>query len=330
MSGDLEQMITSLDFFRAVRLIDAAHPDLPRTGRANSPQQECIRFAQRPELTFATSTLDRFEAATETHAPRLYVNFFGLFGPNGPLPLHLTEFARDRQRNHNDQTLVAFLNIFHHRMTALFYRAWSDNQLAVDLDRPGEQRYSHYIGSLFGVGMESLQATDAVAVWSKLYFAGRLSSQTRNVEGLEAVLYEYFTIPTEVTTFIGRWIEIPKDSHCRLGCGLGEDTGRLGLSAIVGSRVWDCQLTFRIRMGPMTLADYERMLPDGASFKRLEAWVLNYAGTQYFWDLQLVLAAKEVPSLQLGGKARLGWTTWLMSRAVDRDADDLILNPSSN
>ena len=330
MTGDLEQMITSLDFFRAVRLIDAAHPDMPRTGRALSPQQECVRFSQRPELTFSTSTLDRFEPATETRPPHLYVNFFGLFGPNGPLPLHLTEFARDRQRNHNDHTLVAFLNIFHHRMTALFYRAWADNQMAVDLDRPEEQRFSHYIGSLFGIGMESLQATDAVAMWSKLYFAGRLSSQTRNVEGLEAVLHEYFSIPTQVTTFVGRWIEIPAGSHCRLGDGPEEDTNQLGLSAIIGSNVWDCQMTFRIRMGPMTRADYERMLPDGESFKRLEAWVLNYAGTQYFWDLQLILAAEEVPPLELGGSARLGWTTWLTSQPVDQDAADLILTSSSN
>lgn len=325
MSGDLEHLITSLDFFRAVRLIDAAHPDLPRTGHAQSPQQECVRFAQRPELAFPTSTLEKFEAATETRAPRLFVNFFGLFGPNGPLPLHLTEYARDRQRNHGDETFAAFANIFNHRMTALFYRAWAANQLPVDLDRPLEQRYSHYIGSFFGVGMDSLQNTDSVSVWAKLYFSGRLASQTRNVEGLEAVLRDFFAVKAEVITFVGRWIPIPEDSLCRLGRSL--ETCKLGSTTIVGEQVWDCQLSIRIRMGPMTLADYERLLPDGPAYERLKAWVLNYAGTQFFWDLQLVLAAAEIPPLTLGGTARLGWTTWLNSGPCERDAEDFVIVP---
>lgn len=325
MSQDLEQMITSLDFFRAVRLIDAAHPELPRTGRSPTPQRECVRFGQQPELAFQTSTMERFEPGTEIRPPRLNVNFFGLFGPNGPLPLHLTEFARDRQRNHGDQTTVAFCNIFHHRLISLFYRAWAENQLAVDLDRPNEQHFPNYIGSFFGVGTESLQNTDAVSLWAKLYFSGRLASQTKNVEGLEAILKQFFAIPTEVQTFVGRWIPIPEDSYCVLG--KSPRSGSLGLNAVMGQQLWDRQLSIRIRMGPMKLSDYERMLPNGDSFQRLRAWILNYCGTQFFWDLQLVLAAAEIPKCQLGGGAKLGWTTWLTSKPVERDSDSLILSP---
>ena len=32
----------------------------------------------------------------------------GLFGPNGPLPLVFTEFARERILHHNDHTLRVF------------------------------------------------------------------------------------------------------------------------------------------------------------------------------------------------------------------------------
>jgi type VI secretion system protein ImpH len=327
MSDDLEQKVTSLDFFRAVRLIDAAHPDLPRTGHANSPQQECVRFGQRPELAFPTSTLDQFAPGNEVRPPRLDVNFFGLFGPNGPMPLHFTEYARERQRHHGDDTIVSFLNIFHHRMTSLFYRAWSSNQIAVDLDRPQEQRYTHYLGSLFGVGMDSLQDTDTVPLWAKLYFSGRMASQARNVEGLESVLAEFFAVPADVLTFVGRWIDVPQDSLCTLG--RLPESSRLG-GSVLGSQVWDRQLSIRIRLGPMKLADYERLLPDGPAFQRLRAWVLNYAGTQYFWDVQLVLAANEIPSLQLGGSARLGWTTWLTSEPPQKDSEEFILTPSDN
>src|SRR3546814_13244173 len=37
--------------------------------------------------------------------------FFGLGGPNGPLPLHITEYVRERQRNNADSTSKRFLEI---------------------------------------------------------------------------------------------------------------------------------------------------------------------------------------------------------------------------
>ena len=67
----------------------------------------------------------------------MLVNFMGLFGPNAPLPLHITDYARDREANAKDETLTAFLNVFHHRLISLFYRAWAVNQKAADLDRAG-------------------------------------------------------------------------------------------------------------------------------------------------------------------------------------------------
>ena len=82
-----------------------------------------------------------------------------------------------------------------------------------------------------------------------------------------------------------------------------------------------------MRFGPMSLADYERMLPHGAAFERVKYWVLNYCGEHFFWDLQLVLRAEEVPPTRLGHSSRLGWTTWLQTKTPDRDAEDLILNP---
>ena len=72
---------------------------------------------------------------------KLPVNFLGLFGPNGPMPVHITEYARERQLNAHDPTLVGFLDLFHHRILSLFYRAWAVNQKAADLDRPKDARF---------------------------------------------------------------------------------------------------------------------------------------------------------------------------------------------
>ena len=311
------------DFFRAVRLLEALHRDHPRTGCASTPAEDFVRFGQAASMAFAPSTLHRYEQRAGGLPPRLIVHFFGLLGPNGPLPAHLTELAHERDFNAHDSTLIEFLNVFHHRFLALFYRAWAVNQKAVDYDRPEESHFARYFGSLFGLGFESLQNRDAVPDSAKLFFSGRLTPQCRNAEGLAAILTTYFGLPVRVETFAGRWLEIPADSLCHLGASPA--SGRLGATTLVGARIWDCQLNFRLRLGPMSLAELERLLPGGDSFRRLKAWVLNYVGDEFFYDAQLVLRAAEVPPVHLGQTGRLGWTTWLQTAPFVRDADDLIL-----
>ena len=66
-------------------------------------------------MTFASGLLAHLRPGEGDAPPRLTVNFFGLLGPNGPLPLHLTEYARDRLRNSDDPTMARFLDLFHHR-----------------------------------------------------------------------------------------------------------------------------------------------------------------------------------------------------------------------
>ena len=317
------------DFFWAVRLLESHFGDCPRIGHSSSPKDDPIRFGQNPSLVFAPSTIESFQAASDQHAPKMFVHFMGLFGPNGPIPMHLTEYARERMLQQKDPTFARFMDVFHHRIISLFYRAWASSQKALDLDRPeqaahiAEQLFALYIGSFFGIGMDSLRDRDAVPDWAKLYYAGRLACQTRNAEGLEAIVKDFFGVPTEVETFIGQWLNMPADSLCRLG--ESPDTGSLGLTTIVGSHFWECQLKFRIRMGPMSLADYERMLPCGDAFPRLRCWVLNYCGQELFWEAQLVLKAEEVPETHLGSFGRLGWTTWLKTEPFRHDADDLVL-----
>ena len=313
----------SFDFFRTVRLLEARHAPGPPLGQSLSPRDDLVRFRQKPSLAFAPSTLHECRVG-DGGKLELFVNFTGLFGPNGPMPLFVTEFAYDRQHNGRDDTMVAFFDIFHQRILSLFYRAWAVNQKSADLDRPADSRFADYIGSLFGYGMESLQNRDAVPDWAKLYFSGRLISQARNAEGLGAIIEEFFGIRAQIQTFRGHWLTLPPESVCRLG--ESPSSGSLGVTTIVGARFWDCQLKFRVRLGPMKLADLRRMLPGGDSFKRLKAWVLNYISEEFFWDAQLVLKKEEVPATTLGGSSALGWTCWLKSVPMARDAEDLVLN----
>lgn len=312
----------AFDFFAAGRLLQAFFSSSPRLGYSWSPAQDPIRFAQSPALDFASATLEALKQK-DGSPPVLYSRHFGLFGPNGPMPLCFTEFARERILHHHDPTLAAFCNIFHHRLLSFLFRAWADAQKTVDFDRPTEQLWPQFAGSVVGLGMASLLHRDSVPDRAKFFFAGRLVQQSRNAEGLEAIIQDFFALPTQLHTFVGRWLDVPANSICKLGAS--PETGALGLTTIVGSRFWTCQLHFRIRLGPMRLVEYERMLPTGSSFRRLCDWVREYSGDHFSWDAQLVLAKEEVPLVQLGVFGRLGWTTWLRASPFDHDAEDLVL-----
>ena len=321
----LEMRPYSYDFFQAVRRLECVHRSKPRVGMSLRASDDPVRFCQEPFLAFAASTMGKFDRGDRLHAPQCHVSFMGMLGPNGPLPLHLTEYARDRLRNHNDPTFARFLDLFNHRMVSLFYRAWANNQQAVSFDRPEEDRFAAYVGSLFGIGMESYVHRGPVPDLAKLHYAGRLSAQTRNAEGLAAILGDFFGIPVKVFEFMGRWIGLPKDCRCRLG--ESRSTGTLGGTAVVGAKIWDCQGNFRILLGPLDYVNYERMLPGGDSFARLVGWVRQYIGDELAWDVQIGLQAAEVPDLRLGQVGKLGWSTWLKSQPVEKDVVDLVIRP---
>jgi len=315
------------DFCRAVRMLEAEFRDQPRVGNSIRLDQDFLRFCQIPSLSFAPSTLEEVRSLEGSRVIRMAVNFLGMFGPNGPLPQHLTDFARDRYQNAHDPTFVRFIDVFHHRMLSFFYRAWAINQKSVDFDRPDESRYANYFGSLFGIGMPGLRERDRVPDRAKIYFSGRLASQTRNAGGLEAILEDFFGVPTQIQEFAGFWMEIPPESRCRLG--ESPEICSLGINAIAGARKYEAQLKFRIRMGPMELDDLRRLVPVGDSFKTLKDWVLNYINQELYWDLQCIVKADAVPGICLGHDGLLGWTTWLKSKPFTRDTQDPIFDPDN-
>ncbi len=317
-----------LDFYRVMRELEALHADRPRFGRSVRPAEDAVRLGQDADVEFASAMLAAWQGPQEGRPGRLLVRFFGLFGPDGPLPLHLTEYARDRLRNERDPTMQRFADLFHHRALSLFYRAWADVRPAVSFDRPRSDRFAAYVGALAGLGTAALRGRDAMPDLTKLHFAGLLANQSRHADGLSAILSAFFTVPVRVASFIGSWLTLPHTDRTTLGGR--RDTASIGAGALLGRAVWSRQDKFRLVFGPMSLADYERLLPGGASFHRLVPIVRNYAGDTLAWDVQFVLRRREVPDTRLGQAGRLGWTTWLKPRRARRDAADLVLEAGSD
>jgi type VI secretion system protein ImpH len=342
--AELAEAPYRFDFYQTLRRLECLYDDQPRWGEALRPLQEHIRLGQDPDLSFAPAPLASFDPGSGGRPPRLQVRLFGLFGPNGPLPLHVTDYARERLLNAGDPTLCRFLDLFHHRFLALFYRAWAQAQPHVNYDRPGSDRFAAYIGAFIGLSPQAFRRRDSLPDAAKFFHVGALVRQVRNTEGLADIIRHFFRVPAEVQPFVGHWMALgPRERTY-----LARPGATLGAGAVLGRTVWDHQHKFRVRIGPLTLAQYERFLPvrrragrespaanspqDRAGRTPLEQlvdWVRLYSCMELDWDVRLCLAGGEVPSLKLGVGGRLGWTTWLGRRAPGRDADDLSLHPET-
>ncbi|WP_280190998.1 type VI secretion system baseplate subunit TssG [Delftia sp. PS-11] len=315
------------DLMHSLRYLQARHPELPRLGTASRPRDEPLRMGQDPSLAFAPATIAEVLPSRAGEPERMTVWNFGLYGPNGPLPTHITEYVRERLRQHDDATLARFSDIFHHRLLLLLFRAWSDTQPTASLDRPGEDHFGRYIDSIINMGLPSQQERDNVPDHAKRCMAGHLTRWSRNPEGLCQALSHFFQVPVRMQENCLHYLELEPDQQTRLQARPCHS--RLGVDAVVGARVPDAQSKFRLVLGPMDLAQYQLLLPRAALFQALVDWVRSYLGIEYAWDYALVLRRQEVPAARLGGSAQLGWTTWLTHADPAQDASDFRLDPEA-
>jgi len=312
------------EFLQALRLIECANPDKSRIGESQRPADDPVRLGQEPSMAFAPATIAEFLLRDDRQPPRMSVLFMGLFGPNGPLPLHLTEYARERMRNNGDEAFARFADLFHHRFLSLFYRAWADAQPTTNFDRLREDRFSTRVSCLIGDGYNPEESRDELD-YLRLNFAGRFINQTRNAEGILAILRAYFDNPVKLEQFVGQWLPIPAKARFQLG---GDSAaGSLGVDSTLGGKVFSCQHKIRLVFGPLDLAGFQRLLPGGKSLGRLIRIMRHYIGDELDWELKLILKGEEIKPASLGQFGQLGWTSWLPSSFPSESFDELCLDP---
>jgi type VI secretion system protein ImpH len=313
----LQEQPHRFTLFAALRLIERAYAQQPRLGESRKASDDVVRLGQAPHLSFAPSDVAS-AAANEEGEFALEQYGFGLFGPNGALPLHMTELAYERRRQKEDGTIADFLNSFQHRLISLFYRAWADSEPAVSHDRPADDRFRIYVGALMGLAPQSAHDADSVSDFAKLNRVGRFAPATRSADGLESILTDYFGIPVEVRQYSGAWLDIPPELRSRLG------QQRLGMESTLGGSTWQCQHKFEIVLGPLGRGRFSNFLPGAAGLTELNALVRLYTNDEWAWQVRLLLQDADIPGIHLGMGNQLGWTSWLGIRRSS--AEDVVIN----
>jgi predicted component of type VI protein secretion system len=383
------------DFFQAVRVLEALRPAAAPAGEGAQPADEAVRFRATPGLAFAGGDVAAVAPGRAGGAPEMTVAFMGLAGVGGPLPLPFSELViRQPWRGEGAPPARDFLDLFHHRLVSLMYRARARNRVSLSLRAADETAAGRWLFALIGLGTAGLRGrqperapsarppaaadagagapstrplagsdagagaqpirplggldADAGAPSTRplaggdgqayapttrpptdasteareregfdralLGYAALFAGEQRSAAGLECVLRTHFGVEARVVPFTGRWIELEEEDWTRIG-----RTGRnrtLGQDVVLGRRAWDPQAAFEVELGPLSLAEYVRLLPTGSGFAPLCALVRFWVGVEPAFTVRLVLRAGEVPPARVGSRAgaRLGWTSWLRTR----------------
>jgi len=289
--------------YSLLRRAEARAPTQPRIGESRLPAQNIVDLVQTPSMSFAGATWDRI--TVKNGRARAAGFWFGLTGPMGPLPLHMTEFATFERRYAKQQPFGGFLDMVAGRSLQLFYRAWADSNPAASADRPQDDRFATYLEALTGAG-HGVRPDTAFPVNARLYYAGVYVSR-RSAGSIQDALTDLTGSPVKLVEYIPLMRDIEPEDQTRLGRSLNG----LGVDAVGGRRTYTVTDAFRVIIRAETLRDYENLLPGGPRFQLVSEALQAFAPPHLEWDLQLEIDARQVRAARLDGRTRLGWTGWI-------------------
>lgn len=312
--------------------------------RRRADPADAARFTAVAGSSFPGAEVTDVRDDAATAGVRVTVGLIGLTGPAGVLPRHYSDAVVIDQRT-RAFSLTHFLDLISHRMIAAFaaagakyrpHRAADTGVLASDAKR-GDP-VADALLALTGYGTPCLADRLLAGPEALRHYAGLFSAHPRSVDRLEALASDWLGRPVKVEQFIGAWIAVPPDQRTRLPRGLvpGAFT-QLGLDAAAGIRAWDQQARIVLRIGPLDLPYFERLLPNQPMLRELVALVRAFVGFEVDFAVNPVLRRDAVPPLVLrapvttnatdevgltreagssGAGPRLGWNSWLPNSTV--------------
>jgi type VI secretion system protein ImpH len=327
------------EFVQAVRVL------LLWLGEHGVPQRRALerhlRFHNSLALGFPAGQVEALVPERVPDEPphfHLTATFMGLLGAHGGLPAHVTERIAAWEHAQPDAQLAeaprAFLDIFTTRMLTLFYGAWRKYRVEHAV-ADGKDAFLPLLLALagFAPGMPH----DGVEDSTLARYAGVLGQRPASAAVLAQVLSHHFGVPVALQEGVGYWDRLAPEEQSALGgvmnAPMGGPAGRpagmpstvLGQAAVLGERCWRPDLRVRVRIGPLTRAQFERFLPRAAGATALRTLLGLFGAPALAYEVVLVLARSELRPMRLaGGPHRLGRDGFLITAPALADRADMV------
>jgi len=298
----------AFDVLALMRRLEASRPDLPRISRSVTLAQEIVIPRQDPFLEFPPSNVAEV-SFQDSGVADVHVRFMGYFGPQGALPLPLTAEALEWKQRHNDPSFARFADIFAARFVQLFYRAWAEARPIVQMDRPHDDRFRIWLGSLIGLGTPATQDRDSLPDIVRLGLAGLMSSRIRSVARLRQCLGYILGTPVTLQEHVGTWLEFDPEDCSKLG----QRASSLGTDMCLGTRAFSLNDKLRVVLHCRDLEEYNAFLPGQPQCRKLVDFLRGYLGPLLEVDIALSLPEAVLPPTRLGTAGQLGWTSFSLS-----------------
>lgn len=298
------------EFSQAIRIFEALSPEATSFGEGDDPLKEALQVQSRLTLSVSSSDLCSVSSSLKgDKRPVLTVNFLGIAGIQGPLPVPYTELVIDRVRQ-KDHSARDFLDIFNHRLVSFWHRIRKKAVLGMQQIPPEDTNAGKTFLDLLGLNSPFLRHKLRVPDRSLLSFTPLFWQRNKSTAGLQQLLKSYFKTEVHIQELQGHWRQALPEDLTLIGNIKGQYNS-LGRSTIVGKRSWDQAAGIRIFLKQLGWKKYLTHLPGQHGHAALASLTTFYAGIEQKFSFYAAVKHAEIPTIHLGKEARLGQTTWL-------------------
>lgn len=301
-------------FVQLLGILERMSLDAAPIGGKGPASKEAIRIRHDPSLAFmpnevvSARALEPREGDTDQAQFEITTAFLGLTGSVSPVPSYISEEVLEDSEQ--GQAKRDFLDVFHHRLLSLFYRAARKYDFAADYISGARDVWSERVMHLSGLN----DAAATLPPETLLRFSPLFSSGAKHsARALEAALADALSestggAPLELHQFVPSWVEISDDDLTRLGVR----GSTLGRSIVLGKKICDRSSKIDIVIGPISYQQHLAFLSEGTS-NILVRRVISAFGQDHFEFQLILLVTNDIPELRLSSKSKqgLGQVTWL-------------------
>jgi type VI secretion system protein ImpH len=297
-----------LNFFQFCQLLE--RQGTLGIGTLDTAAHEPVRFCSSPKLGFPGTELVSVESGTVR--PIVRTSFLGLYGVNAAMASHFIDDIALRRSGH--EAVMAFLDMFNHRIATLLYRAWRKYRYVATWQIGASDEISRHLLCLAGFGIGDKAQSAGLSESRVLGLLGLLTQRTRTAEGLQGVIA--IAVPG-AGVLVDMWhpVWMALDAPARIGPAK-HSSAKLGRDHVLGRRMTDKSATVRVTLMPTNVGQVNDLLPDAPLHREVMSLLRVYIGHKVDVVLRMDIPTSLAPLLRLGRTAgavngRLAWTTLL-------------------